>query len=116
LRQDFLDDLTALCCGFWGSRHESSQVAARLGEAPYQSHLNKIASARRDDWNHLRGVAGSLGTNCSTGQNDIDLLAHQAASQFKQPIDDTLSPPIFNDDILSLDVVQCSQAVAECGQ
>jgi hypothetical protein len=30
---------------------KSSQVAARLGKTPSQSHLDKIASAGRDDWN-----------------------------------------------------------------
>jgi hypothetical protein len=91
-------------------------VPARLIQACDQAVLARVVVAREDNWN----CSGSgLGHECrivSPGcGNHRNLTLDEIGRQHRQSIRMSLSPAIFNRDVLAFDIAGLVQALAERG-
>src|SRR5262245_18332510 len=106
-----------LCYQLTRQKIDTRQVATRPGEARDKTKPDWIF-ADVEDYGDSRSC--SLGCQCrsgAVGRNDRGHRpAHQLGQQFRQPIELTLRPAVFDRNVVTLNVASVLQALTKCAQ
>src|SRR5712691_2132837 len=92
---------------------QSRDVAAGSPEAGRKSFPDRIGT-HADDGYRRRGLAGGFERCRAAGKDHGDLEADQLGYEIRELADASLRHSVLDDDVLSLDVAELAQPLAEC--
>src|SRR5262249_35597788 len=96
-------------------RH-AGDVAARLIEASYKSVLHRIIAVGKDNRDSCGSRPGGQGCRGTHSSNDHYPVPYQISYQCLEAVVSTLSPVVFDHDVVPLNVARFAQAFAEYTQ
>src|SRR5262245_61727177 len=104
----------ALWQQFRTQKIDTGCVAARPGEAGNETHADRIFRDTKDNGDRTGCRFGGASTNLDTRCcNHAYLAADQIGRQFRQPIELTFGPAIFDGDITTFDIAGFRQPLTE---
>ena len=112
-----MQQLQPLCRQLDVQKIDSRCVAGRPRETGNQTQPDRVFKHAEDDGNcggcRLGRQRGGRTSSCG---NHGDVSAYEIGSQFRQPIELSVCPAIFNRHILALGEAGIPEAAAECAQ
>jgi len=111
VRNQLLEKLDAFRRELGAEGSHSRDVASGPREARHEAV--RIAHRRHDDGNRSRRVLGGGGRRRATGNDHIDLETHERGGELRESLRVTIGGPVFEKEVLALDVAQLAQASAQ---
>src|SRR5690242_17000007 len=92
---------------------KSSEISSGTGEARDKSHCDRVTASFKYNRNLFGGILGSLHRRRRESEDRIHFEADQLFGQCRQFFNASFGYPIFDNDILSLDIPEIMQTVAK---
>ena len=91
-------------------KRDASRIAAGLRQALRNAELNGISAHDVDDRDCLRCLRGVWRNIATEGKDHIGLALNQIGGEFGEPLRLTLGIPVFDIDVLAIDIAKLTKA------
>jgi hypothetical protein len=105
-----------LCRQFTREKIDACQVAPRSGEAGDETNFDRVIADAEDDGDRGGCRLGSQRRRRAACDDHGDPPANQFGRQLGQSTDLIIGPPVFDRDVLTLDIAGILQALTKCAQ
>src|SRR6185295_18664837 len=91
-------------------QRDTRRIAPGLCQALRNAELNGIGTHGVDNWNGLRRLHNMRRNIATDGKDHKGLALNQVRGELRKPLRPTLSIPVFNGEVLTIDIAELAKA------